>query len=285
MYNISGVILPFKILPFPLWSNIDIEYMLKFASKYYFRPSGVFVEPGYAAQFLLPSLAFSLFGWLNKETIDIKSVVLIFAAMVLTTSSQGIFLGVFVIGAFLIYRIRKNKSCTGLYEKLLLVVIILILLITFFNLDYIQLAINKVTGEVRAGSSFALRVYRGFAVFVQLPVIYKIIGVGHGNIGNFVLDNAIVTKYDSAKITLDIADYTSGLSTVLLSYGGIGFLMLLALYVSLVHNTKGAFKLISITFIAVAFVANILFSILIVFYLSLIYSGYANKVIHNCKIS
>ena len=286
VYNILGVILPFKILLFPLWNDIDTGYMLNFASKYYFRPSGVFVEPGYAAQFLLPSLAFSLFGWRNEEKVDYKCVVLIFTAMILTTSAQGIFLGMFVLGVFLMYKIRKNEKFTGVYEKLLLIALILILLVAFFSLDYIQLAINKVTGEVRAGSSFALRVYRGFAVFAQLPVIYKIVGVGHGNMGNFVLANDIITKYDSAKTTLDYADYSSGLSTVLVSYGIIGFLFLIAMYISLVRNTKGAFRLIGMTFIIMSFVANISFSVLIVFYLSLIYSGYTdrNVKLHNSKV-
>jgi hypothetical protein len=68
---VFGIILPFKILPIPLGRDISLAHIALNASKYYLRPLGIFVEPGYAAQFLLPGLALSLFGWMKKEKADI----------------------------------------------------------------------------------------------------------------------------------------------------------------------------------------------------------------------
>ena len=97
------------------------------------------------------------------------------------------------------------------------------------------------------------------------------------------MENEIVTKYDSANITLENADYSSGLTNVLVSYGIIGFIFLIAMYISLVRNTTNAFRLIAMTFIILGFVANISFNVLIVFYLSLIYSGYSDRKVKGIK--
>ncbi len=143
----------------------------------------------------------------------------------------------------------------------------------------IQTAFNKViTGRFRSGSSVAFRIYRGFAVFQKLPVLFKIIGVGHGNLGNFVIENSIVTKYDPSLMTETAADYASSASVALLYYGIIGFLLLGYIYWHFLKNTKYAFRLISICEIIMSFVAGGLFGIKMVFYFSLIYAGYIKEV-------
>lgn len=280
VYNLEGIVLPFKVLPFPLGRDIDIEYMTQFASTYYLRPTGIFVEPGYVAQFLLPGLALSLFGWLENDKVDIKNVILILLALILTTSSQGVFLGGLILSGFLFHRIKSNKSYSGVIKNIILIAIMILLFKALLNLDNVQLALNKVTGEIRSGSSYALRIYRGFAVFAELPLIYKIIGVGHGNLGSFVIDNGIFTKFDPINITMSSAEYTNGISSVLLYYGIIGFAFFLNLYMSFFRKTKNVFRVIFILLIGVSFVANITFDVLIIFYYSLIYAG-----MESCEIN
>jgi len=292
IWNMFGLILPFKILPIPLGGDISLNDISFIASRCYLRPQGIFVEPGYAAKFLLPGLALSLFGWVKIEKADTKNTILIFSALILTTSSQGIFIGALIIGMyimslvrhnksysdvlkkFIIILIRHNKSYSDVLKKFIIILIFLLLIVFFFNLSIVQTALNKVTGEIRSGSSVSLRMYRGFAVFLQLPIIFQIIGVGHGNLGNFVIKNSIVTRYDPAIITPAVADYANSVSAVLLYYGIIGFVLLIHVYWNFLKNTKGAFRLISICHIVMSFVAGGLFGVTMVFYFSLIYSGY-----------
>jgi len=285
IYNIFGIILPFKILPISLSRDISLDHIALIASKYYLRASGIFVEPGYAAKFLLPGLALSLFGWVKIEKADTKNTILIFSALILTTSSQGIFIGALIIGMYIMSLVRHNKSYSDVLKKFIIILIFLLLIVFFFNLSIVQTALNKVTGEIRSGSSVSLRMYRGFAVFLQLPITFQIIGVGHGNLGNFVIKNSIVTKYDPAIITPAVADYANSVSAVLLYYGIIGFLLLVNVYWHFFRNTKGAFRLILISQIVLSFVAGGLFGVTIVFYFSLIYSGYNLRIYGSEKIT
>lgn len=274
IWNVFGFILPFKILPIPLGRNISLEDITLVASKYYLRAPGIFVEPGYAAQFLLPGLALSLFGWLKTEKADIKTTMLIFSALILSTSSLGIFLGALAIGIYFVMVIVSNKSYAGLFRIFIIIPIIIVIVVLLLNLDIIQISINKVTGEVRAGGSVALRIYRGYAIFFQLPLLYKLIGVGHGNLGNFVIENSVITKYDSNNMTSIAADYVNGISAVGLYYGIIGIVILFYLYINIVKKTKGVFRLIAIIYIALNLVEGAIFNITALYYLSFIYSGY-----------
>lgn len=276
IYHSIGIILPFKILPMP-WIDgriFDISDAMAWAERWYFVPSGVFIEPGYAAQFLLPGLALSLYGWLKHKKTDVKSTILIFTAIILTTSSQGIFIGTLILGLYIIFRAKRSNNRLRLLKNAFIIALFFVFIILFMNLDGVQNSIEKVTGEIQGGSSTSFRIYRGGEIFLQLPVLFKVIGVGHGNIGNFVVENMIITKYDPAILTPIAADYANGISTVLLYYGVLGFILLINLYWNLWRNTKDAFRLIVITLVVLSMVASLYFSILMVFYISLIYAGY-----------
>jgi len=285
IYNVFGLILPFKILPISLGRDISLDHIALIASRYHLRASGIFVEPGYAAQFLLPGLSLSLFGWVKTEKADIKATMLIFSALILSTSSQGIFIGALIIGMYIMSLVRHNKSYSDVLKKFIIILIFLLLIVLVFNLSIVQTAFNKVTSDIRSGSSVALRIFRGFAVFLKLPTLFQIIGVGHGNLGNFVIENSIVTKYDPAIITPASADYANSFSAALLYYGIIGFLLLVYVYWHFFRNTKGAFRLISICHIVISFVAGGFFGVTMVFYLSLIYSGYNLRIHGSEKIT
>ncbi|WP_313163898.1 hypothetical protein [Sedimentibacter sp.] len=276
-FNFIGIVLPFKILPFPLYRNVDMQEVFRVATTYYFRPMGVFVEPGFAAQFLLPGLIFSLFGNLSKNKTEYKSAVVIFIAIFLTTSTQGVFFGLIAIAAYLLYNIKSDlKQGNGL-KAILLIFIALIAGFYILNMDAIKLAINKVTWAGSAGSSASLRILRGFAVFLSLPFIYKIIGVGHGNLGNFVLEHQIITKYDPIVMTQLAADYANSISMTLLYYGVFGFLILCYIYWKFLRETEKEFRLLVIINVGLIFVAGALFNYLMLYYFAFIYAGYSKR--------
>jgi O-Antigen ligase len=278
-YNFFGIMLPFQIgnLPFASGKTFDDNVMLEIAEKYFYRPSGVFIEPGLAVQFLLPCFIFSLFGRNKNEKVDLKSALIIFIAMILSTSSQGILLGVLIILLFLGREFFKNKGMMSIITKLLIIPFTIIALLALSQSTIFKSTIEKVSNESAPGSSTSYRLYRGFEIFSELPLFHKVIGVGHGNLGHFVLENRIVTKYDPVHLTEQMADYANGFSQALLYYGLIGALILIYVYIQLLLSTNHSFRVIAFIQIILSFVAGAIFNISLVFYFSLIYAGYIYK--------
>lgn len=275
VYSVANIILPFKILPIP-WAGgvtFNISDVQIIASNYYYRPSSFFIEPGYAVQFLLPGFAFSLYGWMQSNKPDYKSGIVIFSALILSTSAQGVFMGVIILGFYILKIISKNKNFSQIFRNFTIVIVLAIMASFFVNIDIVQSAINKVS-RIGAGNSTTLRLYRGFAVFFQLPLIHQVIGLGHGNLGHYVMANNIITKFDPPVMNPALADYANGISATMLYYGVIGLFLLILLYYSFLKNTSGPFRLIAITQIVLTLVEGALFNISIVFYFTLIYSGY-----------
>lgn len=276
-YNTLGIVLPHKILPIPLFSGsmLDSDAILSLAQKYYYRPTGIFVEPGFAAQFLLPGLVFSIYGWKEEKKLDIRTMILIFAALIASTSSQGIFLGLIVMLVSIFPIINKTLRKHGPLIACIVFILIPILVVVSMKFDLFQRPINKVTGDIRQGSSTALRLYRGFAVYAKLPTLYQIIGIGFGNLGNFVMKHQIRTIYDYRFITKAVAEYVNDFSRVLLYYGVVGFVLYLRLQADFFFKASSKpFKLIAFLFLILNLISGSFFSVLIVFYCSFIYSGY-----------
>jgi len=278
-YNVIGVLLPFKVLPFAFSRDISAEAILSIASRYYFRPLGIFVESGYAAHFLLPGLAFFLFGYPEKNAYDIGKVILILAAIFLTTSSQGIVLALFLVSVYVLQRFRSVAGPAGLLKVLFVVVILAFLLTLLLSLNSVQMALRSrlvLPGEARVGSSTSLRLYRGFALFSELPISFKILGVGHGNLDSFVVRRGLVTQFDTGIYTEanTAAGYVNGISSVLLYYGFSGGILLVLLVIQLFGHTLGVFRVILLVYVALNFIAGALFGITMVFYMALIYAGF-----------
>lgn len=280
-YKFAGIVLPFKILSIP-WASgktFGVEDVSSIANMYFYRPSGFFIEPGYAAQFLLPGLAFSLFGWMkSSKQIDWRSTVVIYVSLLISTSSQGLFLGTFIIAMFIVIRLFKSKDFSDITKNTILIFLGLGISIFFLRLDVVQLSLNKISGAisggVRGGSSTALRLFRGFFVYLQIPIQFKIFGLGHGNLGNYVMTNNIITRFDPPIMSAAVADYANGVSTTLLYYGLFGFVLLGNIYRKFLKNTTDAFKLIALTQIVLSLVEGALFGVSIVFYFTFIFSGY-----------
>lgn len=278
VFQISSILLPFKILPLP-WMDgriYGVQEAIDWANTFYLRPSGIFLEPSWAAQYLLPGLAFSLYNWsiIESNKINLALSTLILIAILLTNSSTGIIIALIIVGMYILKVIINNKNYVCIIRNFIIFIVASALLIFFTNLDIYERTTRYVIGNVSGGGSTAMRVFRGFAVFLELPVFYKVIGVGHGNLGEFVLTNNIVTRYDPESISLMAAGYANAISLSLLYYGLGGFCLYINLFKDLWFKTKAQFKLIVIITILVSAVSMIFFDMTMLFYLNLIYVGY-----------
>ena len=88
----------------------------------------------------------------------------------------------------------------SLYKKVVLtfslVVGTVIFIILMFNVDRLHKATIGRFIDGTSNDSTGFRVVRGFQVFNELDINYKLVGVGYGNVTTFVLENEIRTEND-----------------------------------------------------------------------------------------
>lgn len=286
MYYGFHIMLPIKILPLE-WQRInELESILSDMDTGYFRAYGVFMEPAYAANFLLPGFAFALFGWIKKHNTDYKALFLISIAIILTTSLQGILVAVATAFIYVIWIILPHKvKPVSLREILGVFIIIFVLAIAFVALNIfgvLDIALvrlgNIYSTLVEGGSgSIALRLFRGWSVFIALPLLFKLIGTGYGNIANFVDEYDITTKYDSYAQTITAMESTDGVSSILIFTGVIGFIIFCKWIIILFNKVNVVSRIILLQFILLLLSGTAFFSLTMVFYMGFVYAGSKRK--------
>lgn len=288
MYHTLHIYLPTKILPLE-WSRIyDVEVLLSSMDRGYFRAYGVFAEPGYAAKFLLPGVALALFGWMKKQGVDYFSLFIITAAIIFTTSLQGILVAFITIIAWLIWNrsannIKLSRKSIRIFKQVKVTLFILIvsflILGSFGILDAAIFRMQNIFNVYQegGGGSTTLRLFRGWSVFVSLPLLFQIIGTGLGNVANFVYDHNIITNYDAYLSSVTAMEYTDGISGTAISTGVIGFMLFCRWIIKLFKKLKGVYKIIFMQFIILLFAGTGVFSITMIFFMGFIYIGYGDK--------
>lgn len=221
-----------------------------------YTPQGIFVEPAYAAVFLLPSLCFTIYNCTKCKTY-VKEYFVIAISILLTSSFQGVVLVIFLTGILLkkiLFSFKRNKQTLFF---IMVCIILGIFIIGTFRDD--ALAKYKYRMDILLGNSFvpgssvALRVYRGYAVFNELPFVNKVIGVGVGNIGEFVMAHNIKTIYDAQTINELTVAYVNGFSSILISYGILGCGLYIAWFLMLFYKIKGAYRLCALLLFILSF--------------------------------
>lgn len=283
-YYTLNFALPVKILPLPFSRESDMFVLFSGFDKYYYRAYGPFAEPGYAAKFLLPGLAISLYDSLKSHK-NISLLMLISTGIILTTSVQGVLLAVFsfIYFGFSLLQNKEFRISFNLGKIFIVGLLVMLLSFIFYSVGILETPIERISsifavsqGGTLARSSTGMRVYRGFALFAALPLLYKMIGVGLGNLGNFVIENNIYTNFDYFYTSLNQFEYVNGISGVLLSSGIIGAFYFIKYFCSLYRNTENPYTLIFLQFTLLLFGGGGFFSMTTVLYLSLVYIGYKN---------
>lgn len=272
IYLTTHYMLPANILPIPWSREIDTASILSNAQNYYFRGFGPFQEPSYLAKFILPGLAFSLFGWPQNKSIksDWKLSLIILGTIFVSTSVQGI-----LISSVTIFLYCFNyKQKIPLVGKLLFLLVIVTMGIIFLSSDILSVASERMLALFRGqdyGYSNGLRLFRGFAFWYKMPFIFKIIGTGLGNMANFAFVYDIFTKFDYTLRDPNFLEYGSGLSLILVQSGIVGFLLTLLWFYNVLKHLNSTGKIILMQFFCALISGGSIFSVLTVFYCSLIF--------------
>ena len=125
------------------------------------------------------------------------------------------------------------------------------------------------------------RIYRGFDLYSQLPIINKIFGVGYKALTSSANYFGITSIYDKSNI--QAFEYLNTIAQILIYSGAVGFLLFFAFVKNLFKTLQANGKIILITFLALCFSSSIYydaiweFTLVLIVYYSSARRGSASK--------
>lgn len=236
----------------------------------FYRPSSIFLEPGYYAQFVLPYLAHTLFNN-NERQKHIKAIVPTLGC-ILSTSGQGIMLSLVIWAMYFAKNILNLKARKINLRVIIVCIMVLVAVIPIAKTQIMQRSLQRLFSGPSASSSS--RIYRGFAIYRQLKPIHKIIGVGYGHVGVYLSSENIYTKYCGEQL---YSEYMNSIADILVSLGLVGFILFLWIIVRLCRITSGFHRICACILLLLSAVGACFTGPNIVFYLSMILGGYSSR--------
>lgn len=230
LYLIMGKVTFWIFGAIPLSNGLTYDEMYTVLARnsgnYYFRASGMFTEPAHLAQYAILGIVILLFSDSKNVTkIENKKfglAVFCSGATILSTSSIGIVVCVFIWFYWLVGCVLKDIIPTKVLLRVLFIVIIGVVFFIFAENRFHLLTIlqEKLKHEtiINPDSSFAYRVTRGFKIYSKMGLEQKIFGVGFGNIGDVMRNSLVFIDYAES-------DYMNSFAYILCSSGIVGFIL------------------------------------------------------------
>lgn len=212
-----------------LWEKRTSNLSYYYHGIYYkYRPSSLFLEPGYYVFYEMPFLYLLLI----KEKNILMSII-ITISFVISTSGAGVLLSLAGWTIFFIYNSVKFKK-NRIYTKK----IVLLFIVVF--LSFIIYVIISNYNYMKYFNSFNTRFLRGFVVFSKFTLGMKIFGAGINNVENYMNVYSIKTLFDETNL-----NFGSTFTKSFMEFGVIGIIILLFSVIYYYHKLiKGKSKII-----------------------------------------
>lgn len=231
----------FPYLSYPtLHYNLNLEELRTQTERWIdfgiWRPSAIFAEPAAYAEYCILVLTFSVFSPHDKTFGTWIKRGILLTGIILAESATGIILLMCVIGVWFFSHLkRKIPRWMGWILTFTIPVTCI-----FLQSDFFINALSRIrTFDFSGGRTTAnLRVLQGFHIYSQLPTIYKIFGLGFGNVKNYLISHSITTPYLS-----DIGNEAmSSITTILNSSGIIGLFFYLMSFINIWRKKSDSVK-------------------------------------------
>ena len=234
IYRVAGIYIP-GIIP-QLATTISggmtgAEYNSVFQYKAvvygFIRSSGFLAEPAIVGQVVAITLLLELFNKDNKPNMIL--CVFYSLIMVLSFSTNSYVALIACWGLWALYSNRHNRNNI---IKIIIVLFAMIILIVFLlkNENTASVFLRFFELRERTSGSSVIRVLRGIAFFINMPLLYQVFGSGFGNFLDFKAIYGITTIYEQAD------EYMNTDAYILVSAGIIGF----ALFIyTILRSIKG----------------------------------------------
>lgn len=262
-YKFFNVLLPNGILSLIIdEAYLNVDYVTE--AKFLYRPSSFFIEPSSFSQYNLLYLSYSIFGLDNKKLLyNWRHALYISVGILLTGSGQGILLVFATWGLWVLNKLFLSKMKFKQYLLLAGIIVSGMLFIPYLlQNDFISKALSRVfTASTSSGGNAFLARIKGYDHFNRLPSIFKIIGMGYGNVPPRIY-------FNSAAYTL----YCSGM---------IGGIILLYIFWDIFKKGIGFQKEFTIIYFILTMGTTAFKATSICFYLSFIYTADINRMLNN----
>lgn len=214
--NITSSYLPFFEIKSSLinYANRDMSYVYSIG----FRPSSLFSEPAKLVQFLTPYLILLLFNGKRFKNYFIK-ILFVTLSFVLSTSFMGFLI---LVSVYFLYFFNAIKNGISKKKFVVLIGLITLICLLFFCSEIIEENVARMINGITKSASISsagLRLLRGWEIYYKLPFLNKIIGVGFGQVANFLLGNNISIYFGGG---YSYGEYMNTISYVLNCSGIVG---------------------------------------------------------------
>ncbi|MBQ8829965.1 MAG: hypothetical protein IJ017_00015 [Oscillospiraceae bacterium] len=253
MYNLFGVIirgyLPFLRLYVEGYAATD--YAAIYTKMY--RPTSFFLEPAHFARYAVVGTALTLFGDEKLKWKNVVAAVFISAAILISTSAQGYMLIALVWIICLATRVKALESNSMRAIFVIACILLPILLIGILRLPFVQTAVMRAlnidfSNLANENTALGARL-GGFAYYADLPVGYKLIGMGFG----------VVPK----------SSWLSSAAYWLYGSGCIVFILYMIYMLMCIKKLKGASRVVFLLFFILFFSDDSFYSYMCVLFISL----------------
>lgn len=187
----------------------------------YLRPNGFLSEPAQCAHFLSLTILLNLFWGRKTDKSRTRRIVLFTAALVCSTSLNGMVLLVTVYGIYFLHSFKSIEKERILTTLVSIIVFIISIVVAYIKVPYIQNIMARL-GNISSTTtgSAAMRTMRGIVFFEKMPFLDKLFGIGFGNFIGYREATGIWTAYEEA------VEYFNTNSYLLVSAGILGCLLL-----------------------------------------------------------
>ena len=242
IYSVAGIYIP-GIIP-QLTTTISggitgAEYNSTFQNKAevygYIRSSGFLAEPAIVGQVVSVTLLLELF---NDESKPNMMLCCFYSLIMVLSFSTNSYVALIVCwGLWALYASRHNRnSIINIIIFIIAIVVTIVILLKNENTASVFMRFFEL--KERTSGSSVVRVLRGIAFFLNMPLLYQFFGSGFGNFLDFKDIHGITTIYEETD------EYMNTDAYILVSAGIIGFILFVATILISIKGNKIVSKMI-----------------------------------------
>lgn len=248
------------LLPFGKLYDGTSTQTLIYDQIYYYRSSSFFREPAHYAQFLLLLLAIELFNRDSINKLFTKYALFIIVILLILRSGNG-FIGIIFLCLikFLYFMFYVSHKSISLMHKLFIlsisVITIIFSVLYYINTEVGQNTMSRVSEmENNQDALSYIRIYRGFALYSEMPFINKLIGMTNNSLISFIPQTSLSILFRGDNIQSDL--YFNGIQNILISSGFLGLLLFFTVYLKLLRGNDILSKIIILLFLILSFLSQ-----------------------------
>jgi hypothetical protein len=237
-------------------------------------PTSLFSERAHLVQYLAPYIALCLFSKTLIKGHRMLKAVLTSVVVISAVSGNGIIvvLIVWFLYFFMYSEIKKQYRIFAVVVGMVLIVGTYEVLkgIPMYQEMFNRLFID-VSGSSYSSTKADYRIYRGFDLYLQLPLNGKIFGVGYNHMQIFANKFNIVSQYDNSWSTYE---YFSTITQLLLYFGVIGVTLFYKHLSALVWKSADVVKGMIVVMVALWFSSSMFLNNYHIMYMLLIIAAF-----------